>query len=139
MTNEFFKVFGDFKTPAFDFNSLFELQRRNLEAFAAANQVVAEGAQAIARRQANALRENVDKLLNSSKDLVSKGTPEFSLEKQAALAKDLVESSLSNTREVSEIISKSTFDAFDLLNKRAAESLDEFSDVAVKTAASAKK
>lgn len=139
MTNEFFKVFGDFKTPAFDFNNLFELQRRNLEAFAAANQVVAEGAQAIARRQANALRENVDKLLSASKDLVSKGSPEFSLEKQATLAKDFVEKSLSNAREVSEIISKVGFDSFELLNKRAVESLDELNEVAAKTATSAKK
>src|SRR5690606_9575060 len=86
MYNEVFKNFGDFKTPAFDFNSLFEVQRRNIEALTAANQVVAEGAQAIARRQAETLRNNVDQVLNASKDMVSGGTPEINVEKQANLS-----------------------------------------------------
>lgn len=138
MYNEAFKIFGDFKTPAFDFNSLFEVQRRNIEAFTAANQVVAEGAQAIARRQAEVLRTNVDQLMNASKDLTAGGAPELNVEKQATMSKDLFEKSLSNAREVSEMISKSSFEAFDLLNKRAAESFDELGAVAGK-AASAKK
>lgn len=134
MYNEVFKIFGDFKTPAFDFNSLFEVQRRNIEALTAANQVVAEGAQAIARRQAEVLRSNVDELLNASKTIVSGQKPEINVEKQANLSKALFEKSLSNAREVSEMISKSSFEAFDLLNKRAAESFDELGAVAGKVA-----
>lgn len=137
--NEVFKIFGDFKTPAFDFNSLFEVQRRNIEALTAANQVVAEGAQAIARRQAEILRNNVDEVLKASKDIVAGGTPELNVEKQANLSKALFEKSLSNAREVSEVVSKTSFEAFDLLNKRAAESFDELGAVANKVAASAKK
>lgn len=133
MYNEAFKIFGDFKTPAFDFNSLFEVQRRNLEAFTAANQVVAEGAQAIAKRQAEVLRTNVDSVISASKEMVSgKGAPEINVEKQAGLAKDLFENSLANAREVSEMVSKSSFEAFDLLNKRAAESFEELGKVAEK-------
>lgn len=139
MYNEAFKIFGDFKTPAFDFNSLFEVQRRNIEALTAANQVVAEGAQAIARRQAEVLRTNVDEVLNASKTMASGGAPEINVEKQATLSKALFEKSLSNAREVSEMVSKSSFEAFDLLNKRAAESFDEIGAVAGKAATSAKK
>lgn len=132
MYKDVFKVFGDFKTPAFDFNSLFELQRRNVEAFAAANQVVAEGVQAIARRQAEVVRNNVDTVLNASKDLVAGGSPEINVEKQAALTKNLFEKSLANAREVSEMVTKSSFEAFDLLNKRASESIEELGKVASK-------
>lgn len=135
MYKDVFKVFGDFKTPAFDFNSLFELQRRNVEAFAAANQVVAEGVQAIARRQAEVVRNNVDSVINASKDLVANGTPEVNVEKQAALTKKLFEKSLANAREVSEMVTKSSFEAFDLLNKRASENIEEISKVASKKAA----
>lgn len=135
MYNEVFKIFGDFKTPAFDFNSLFEVQRRNIEALTAANQVVAEGAQAIARRQAEVLRNNVDSMLSASKEMVSGGTPEITVEKQANLTKALFEKSLANAREVSEMVSKSSFEAFDLLNKRAAESVDELGTVARKAGA----
>lgn len=131
MYKEAFKIFGDFKTPAFDFNSLFDVQRRNIEAFTAANQVVAEGAQAVARRQAEVVRNNVDSVLSASKDAVAGGTPEFNVEKQAALAKNIFELSLSNAREVSEMVSKYSFEAFDLLNKRATQTFEELGKVAV--------
>lgn len=130
MYNEAFKIFGDFKTPAFDFQSLFEVQRRNIEAFTAANQVIAEGTQAIARRQAEVLRDNVDSVLNVSKEFTATGTPEVNVEKQAAFSKDLFEKQLANAREVSEAVSKYSFEAFDLLNKRATESFDELGQVA---------
>lgn len=133
-----FKVFGDFKTPNFDFNRLFELQRRNLEAFTAANQVVAEAAQTIARRQAEVLRSNVDSVISASKEFTAGGTPDFSVEKQAAQTKAVWEKSLANAREVSEIVTKSSFEAFDLLNKRATESFEELNNTvatAAKTAA----
>lgn len=136
---EAFKIFGDFKTPAFDFNSLFEVQRRNIEAFTAANQVVTEGVQNIARRQAEVLRNNVDSVLSASKEFSAGGSPEVSVEKQANLTKALWEKSLANAREVSEIVTKSSFEAFDLLNKRAAESFDELNTVASTTAAKAGK
>ena len=134
MYNEAFKIFGDFKTPAFDFNSLMEVQRRNIEAFTAANQVVAEGVQAIARRQAEVMRTNVDEVMTASKDLTAGGAPEMNAEKQANLSKAIFEKQFSNAREVSEMISKSSFEAFDLLNKRAAESFDELGAVAGKAA-----
>ena len=92
MYNEAFKVFGDFKTPAFDFNSLFEVHRRNFEALTAANQVVSEGVQAIARRQAEAFRTNVDSALSASKEFTASGTPEVNVEKQAALTSSLSQS-----------------------------------------------
>lgn len=136
---EAFKVFGDFKVPAFDFNSLFEVQRRNIEAFTAANQVVTEGVQNIARRQAETFRNNVDSVLSASKELAAGGAPEVSVEKQATLTKALWEKSLANAREVSEIVTKSSFEAFDVLNKRAAESFDELNTTVASAAKAAKK
>lgn len=136
---EAFKIFGDFKTPAFDFNSLFEVQRRNIEAFTAANQVVTEGVQNIARRQAEVFRNNVDSVLSATKELAAGGAPEVSVEKQANLTKALWEKSLANAREVSEIVTKSSFEAFDVLNKRAAESFDELNTTVTSAAKAAKK
>jgi len=93
--------------------------------------VAAESAQTIAKRQAEIARDNVDSILNASKDMFSgKGTPEINLEKQAALTKEVVEKGLANAREVSEMISKSSFEAFDLLNKRAAQNFEELGKVA---------
>ena len=138
MTNDVFKIFGDFKTPAFDFNSLFDVQRRNLEAWTQAGQIVADGAQKVAKKQAEELRKNTDTVLNVSKEFTKGGSPEFNLEKQTELAKQIFEKGLSNSREVSEAVSKYSFEAFDLLNKRAQESFEELGSVAKENTKKAK-
>ena len=53
------------------------------------------------------------------------GSPEINTGKQVELAKTLFESSLNNLREVSELVTKSGFEVFDVLNKRATESIEE--------------
>src|SRR4051812_13393186 len=111
-------AFTDLFKNAFDFNQLFSTQRRNIEALSAANQAVVEGAQAISRRQAEVIRSNVGDVLKASKDILTSGTPETNLTKQADLAKVIFENTLSNLREITETVTKSGFEAFDVLNKR---------------------
>lgn len=119
--------FADMFKNTFDMNELFSTQRRNIEALSAANQAVVEGAQAISRRQAEVIRGHVEETLKASKDLMTSGTPETNMTKQADFAKNIFESTLSNLREITEMATKSGFEAFDVLNKRAAETLQEIS------------
>jgi len=130
-----YNAFADAFKNTLDFNQLFSTQRRNIEAISAANQAVVEGAQAIARRQAEITRSNVETALKASKDLLTSGTPETNLAKQAELTKSFFESALTNLREVSEMATKASFEVFDVLNQRAAETLEEIS----KASAPAKK
>jgi len=83
--------------------------------------------QAISRRQAELARQHVEKMLKTSKDMLVNGSPEINTGKQVELAKTLFESSLNNLREVSELMTKSSFEVFDVLNKRASESIEEIS------------
>lgn len=122
-----YNAFSDLFKNSWDFNQLFATQRRNMEAFATANQTVVESAQAISRRQAEVTRDNVEHVLQASKDMFNGGTPETNLAKQADLTRDVFEHSLSHMRELVEMLTKSGFEAFDVLNKRAAESLQELS------------
>jgi len=46
----------------------------------------------------------------------------------------MFENSLSNLREVSELVTKSGFELFDVVNRRAAESLDEITSLSGKAA-----
>ena len=62
---------------------------------------------------------------DSQKDMLVNGSPEINTGKQVELAKTLFESSLNNLREVSELVTKSGFEVFDVLNKRASESIEE--------------
>lgn len=119
--------FADAFKNVVDFNQLFNTQRRNIEALSEANQVIVESAQAISRHQAEVIRDNVEAALKASRELLSGGTPDTSMTRQADFAKSVFEAALTNMREVTEMVTKSSFEAFDVLNKRASESLEEFS------------
>src|SRR3954468_21143962 len=116
LTMNYNNAFADMFKNAFDLNQLFTTQRRNIEALSAANQAVVEGAQAISRRQAEVIREHVEESLKASKDLLTSGTPETNLTKHADFTKSIFESALSNLREITEMATKSGFEAFDVLN-----------------------
>ena len=136
---DFFKVFGEIKAPQIDFNSIFTAQRRNIEAITTAGQVFAEGVQAVTRRQAEVVRSGVEQCLKASKDALTSGSPEVTASKQADFARGSFENAITHLREVSEMVTKSSFEAFDVLNKRAAESLEEISSVAGRTTATGSK
>lgn len=132
---DYMKAFSDYKTPNFDINQVLSFGRRNAEAFSAASSVIAESAQAVSRHQAESVRSNVEQLLKTAKEMMVNGSPEINTTKQAELAKSMFEASLNSLRSVSEIVTKSSFQAFDVINKRAAESLEEISAFASKAAA----
>ena len=126
---EYTKMFSEFKSPAVDMNQFFSIGRRNAEAFSAASSVMAESMQSASRFQAESVRGQVEEMLKAAKEMMVGGSPEINTAKQAELAKMLFEGSLRNFRETSEIITKSLFEASDVLNKRAAESMEEISSV----------
>ena len=127
---EAFKYWSAYRAPqfqSFDVSEVLNYGRRNAEAVTAAGQSLAEGVQAIARRQAELTRAQVETVLKTTKDMLVNGSPEINTAKQAELAKRVFEASLNNLREVSELVTKSGFEVFDVLNKRATESIEELS------------
>lgn len=127
------KSFSEFKAPNFDMNNAMNFNRRNVEAASAAGQALAESAQAIARRQAEIARTHVEKMLKTSREMLVNGSPEVNTSRQVELARSVFESSLSNVRELSELVTKSGFEVFDVMNRRAAESLQEITSFAGNT------
>ena len=139
------KQFSEYKAPtvsampSVDVNKIMASGRKNAEACSAAGQAVAESCQAIARRQAELARAQVEKTLKTCKDMLVNGSPEINTTKQVELAKTMFESSLNNLREVSELATKSMFEAFDIVNRRASESIEEITGAASSAASSSKK
>lgn len=119
------KLMADFKIPGLDVEALVAAQRRNVEALTQANQLAVEGMQAIARRQSEILRQTMEEASRSMRDLFEQGPPEDKLAKQTELAKVAMEKALANMRELAEMVSKSNREAFDVINRRVTESLDE--------------
>ena len=137
------KAFGEFKAPQMptvDVKNMLAFGRRNAEAASAASQCMAESVQTIACHQAEMARAQGEKVLKTTKDMLTGGSPEVNTSKQVELAKAMFEGSLSNLREVSELVTKSGFEVFDVMNRRAAEGLDEitsFTGKAKKSSSSA--
>jgi phasin family protein len=123
------KLMGEFKLPGVDVDKMVTAQRKNVEALTSANQLAAEGFQAIARRQTEIMRQTFEEAGRTMRDLMEHSAPEDRMVKQTELAKSAFESALANMRELAEMVAKANSEAFEVINKRVAESLDELKDM----------
>ena len=122
------KYLGDFKVPGVDVETLVSSQRKNIEALTQANKLAFEGIQALFKRQVEIARQSIEESASAARHLVEAGTPQEKAVRQTELTKEAFEQALSNARELSEIVAKSNGEAFDLLNKRFFQVLDEMKD-----------
>jgi hypothetical protein len=68
---DFGKYFVNGKAPSFDFDAVFALQRKNVEAFTAANQLAFDGVKAVAQRQAEIARKAFEEFGKVTKELTA--------------------------------------------------------------------
>jgi len=127
------KMMGDMKMPAFDWEAIMAANRRNMEAFAQANQLAAEGAQAIFRRQGEILKSTMEDANRQVKTMLADGTPEDRVARQTDAIKTAFEQAISNYREMIEMASKANAEALSVMSKRVSESLDELKGAVAKT------
>ncbi|MBI1272601.1 MAG: phasin family protein [Alphaproteobacteria bacterium] len=119
------KMMSDFKMPDMGFEAVMAAQRKNVEALAAANQLAFEGFQALARRQSEMVRETVQETSSLMNDAMGSGAPEDKMTRQADLAKQTLEKSLNNIKELSELLAKANYEAVEVLSNRMREGLEE--------------
>ena len=130
------KLMGDFKVPGIDLEAAMASQRKTVEALTQVNQLAVEGVQAAMRRQVELTRQAVEDFSAMFRDLVQpNGSPEDKLAKQAEYSKHAIEKSLSGAKEFADLVTKSSTEVFNVLNKRVTESLDEVRDFAKKRVA----
>ena len=105
----------------FDFGNAADIGRKNVEAMTAANQIMLDSAQEFSRRQAEAAQSSVQEVIEASRDVLSAGSPEAGMTKQAELTKHLFENGVENVREAAEMFTKSGMQAFEVINQSASE------------------
>ena len=132
------KYLTEFKVPGVDVDTIVRNQRKNIEAVSQVNKLAYDGAQAVMRRQAEILRQTMDEVAQMAKDMTDPGTAQDKAAKQTELAKDAFERMLGNMREMGEMVTKANAEAFDLLNKRFTQSMDEVRDAFLKFGAQKK-
>ncbi len=132
LMGDFPKLMGDFKVPGVDVEAVVSSQRRNLEALTQANQLAVEGIQAVARRQSEIFRQMMEETSQAMRDMMTAGSPEDKASRQTEMLKEAFKRAIANMRELAEMVSKSQGEAFDVINKRVTDSLDELKTVIAK-------
>lgn len=119
------KMFADMKLPGLDPAALAAAQQKNFEALAAANKRAYDGYQALAKRQAEIFKENMEELASMLKGATPGAAADLNPAKQAEVVRQAAEKALANLRELSEMLAKTNTEAFDLVNKRLHENMEE--------------
>jgi phasin family protein len=122
---DFSKLNTPFQMPAVDSAALVEIQQKNLEVLTAANRIAFEGARALLERQVEIARETMTEAAEAVTEVSAGKTVEARIAKQAEVSKAVYEKGVTNMRELTELSSKSSREAVDLLNSRVAESIEE--------------
>jgi phasin family protein len=131
--NDFSKFFENYQSMPFDMNAFLETQRKNVEALTNAQQLAMGGLQALAQRQSEILSQIVEDNSSLAKGMMSEGTPEEKISKNAKLFKTIYERSIKNMKELSEMINKSNMEASEIINKRVTASMNEIQTSLEKT------
>lgn len=110
----------------FDISAMLETQRRNLQALTEAQQIAFENLQAIAQRQSQILSQLVEDNTTIAQQIMGEGTPEEKVTRQADLVRDAYERSVSSMTDLADLVSKSSRETGEVINKRVTASLTEF-------------
>ena len=129
---DFNKMFGGFKLPVPDVETLMASQRKNVEALTEANRTVVAGMQAIMRRQGEILSETMSTATSAVQELTGITSAQEFTAKQVDLTKTAFEKAFANIHELADAVVKSADEALDIINKRIAEGLDEVKELAAK-------
>ena len=124
------RMMSDFRFRPFDVDALMACQRRNIEALTQASQLTMEAAQTVARRQIEIARQTLEDMSALLRDLAQPGSTEDRIAKNTEYAKQILEKSVSNGREITLLATKAGTEAADVLRRRACEGLDEIRDFA---------
>jgi len=119
------KMFGDFKIPGLDVDALMAAHKKNVEAMTSANQLALESIQAFARRQAELARQSFEAATSMIQSIMAAQTPEEKMAKHTEGVKTSMERCVSSLKELTDMITRSQYQAIDAMSNRVCESLDE--------------
>jgi phasin family protein len=121
----FTQMLKSLSLPGVDVNALVASRRKDIEALVAANQRAQEGFKALVQRQTEILQETMRQAQEGAQgggfgqSLIDAGT------RQAEGATEAFEQALANMRELAELAASSQTQAYEVLQSRMKESVEE--------------
>jgi phasin family protein len=123
---EMFQKLGEqLKVPSFDMSTIMEHHQKNLEAMNRSWQAVASGATAVADKQRQIFEGTIREIAEMAKDYKPTGSPQEVFAKQGEFARKAMEAAIANTRDIAELVQKSSADAIRIIQERMQESYEE--------------
>lgn len=115
---DFGKILDRFKMPGVDLAALADSGRKDMEALVEANKAAYQGLQALARKQTEMLTEAMNKIQEAAKRAAGPTPP-------ADLAREAYHKTLTDMKELADIVRKSQAEALTKVTDRAIEHLQE--------------
>jgi phasin family protein len=123
---DMFKSMGErLKIAPFDMTKIMEHQQKNLEAMTKSWQAVAGAANEIAQKQREVFEQAMKDVTAMVQEYKPGGSPQDIMAKQAEFAKKAMEAAIANTRDIAELVQKSSTEAFKIVQDRMKESYEE--------------
>ena len=124
-TDMFRRIGEQLKVPSFDMTKIMEHHQKNFEAMTRSWQAMAGGATAIANKQREIFEATVKDITEMAKDFKPTGAPQEVFAKQTEFAKKAMEAAIANTRDIAELVQKSSTEAFKIVQDRMKESYED--------------
>ncbi len=122
---DFSKFAGEFKVPTVNVETLVETGRKNFAAMTSASTMAVESIKAIAQRQGDMLRSAMEDFSKHGSEVLAAATVEEKAAKQIDFVKKSYEVAFANTKELADLYTKSSTEAFEALSARVAELTEE--------------
>jgi len=124
-TDMFTKLGEQLKIPSIDMTKIMEHHQKNLEAMSKSWQAVASGASEIASKQREIVQQAVQDVTAMVQEYKPGGSAQEIMAKQTEFAKKAMEAAIANTRDITELVQKSSAEAFKIVQDRMKESYEE--------------
>ena len=124
-TDMFTKLGEQLKIPSIDMTKIMEHHQKNLEAMTRSWQAVASGASEIASKQRAIVQQAVQDVTAMVQEYRPGGSAQEIMAKQGEFAKKAMEAAIANTRDIAELVQKSSTEAFKIVQDRMKESYEE--------------
>ena len=124
-TDMFKKLGEQLKVPAFDMSKMMEHHQKNLEAMTRSWQAVAGGASEVAQKQKEIFEAAMKDMAEMAQSYKPGGNPQEVMAKQSEFARKAMEAAIANTKDIAELVQKSSTEAFKIVQDRMKESYEE--------------
>lgn len=128
------QFFGAAKLPAFDADAVLNAQRKNMDALIEANKAVMAGYQEVFKRQAALAEAAVAQSKDKANEMQGQPLSAEQFTRNVEAFQTAVQQSITDARELAELVQKANLNAFEIVKDRAVEAAAEFKQTAEKAA-----